>query len=180
MLAVSVRTLALLVVGFGLKLAVTPLGRPLAVSVTLLLKPLSGVMAMDSVLLLAPWVTETLGAEAASEKLATAFTVRAMVVEAVNVPEVPVMVTVTGPPAVAVLVAVSVTTLELVAGLVAKEAVTPLGRPLAASVTAPANPPSPVMVSVSVLVLPWARVTLGAVGESVNPVPVPETVTMAL
>jgi len=72
------------------------------------------------------------------------------VVEAVSVPEVPLIVTVTGPPAVAVLLTVSESTLELVAGLVAKEAVTPLGNPDAASVTLPVNPPMPVTVMVSV------------------------------
>lgn len=85
-----------------------------------------------------------------SEKLGVVLTVRAIVVEAVSVPEVPLIVTVTGPPAVAVLLTVSESTLELVAGLVAKEAVTPLGNPDAASVTLPVNPPMPVTVMVSV------------------------------
>jgi len=57
------------------------------------------------------------------------------VVDAVRVPEVPVIVTVAAP-MVAVLLAVSVSTLEPVVGLVAKAAVTPEGRPEAASVYA--------------------------------------------
>jgi hypothetical protein len=76
-----------------------------------------------------------------------------MVVDAVNVPDVPLMVTVTGP-VVAVALAVSVTTLELVAGLVPNASVTPLGSPVAASVTAPVNPPAPVTVMVLVLLFP--------------------------
>jgi hypothetical protein len=44
-LAVSVRVLVE-VVGFGLNEAVTPLGNPVAVSVTLPLKPFAGVMVM--------------------------------------------------------------------------------------------------------------------------------------
>ena len=44
-------------------------------------------------------------------------------------------------PVVAVLLAVSVSTLVPVVGLVPNAAVTPLGKPLAASVTAPVNPP---------------------------------------
>ena len=64
-------------------------------------------------------------------------TVRAMVVVADSVPDVPVIVTVEGPVA-AVLLAVRVSTLLPVVGFVPNEAVTPLGRPDAAkSVTLP-------------------------------------------
>ena len=63
---------------------------------------------------------------------------RLTVVVAVKLPEVPVMVTVVGPPVVAVPLAVSVSVLLLV-GLVVlvglKAAVTPLGRPEAARLT---------------------------------------------
>jgi hypothetical protein len=74
-------------------------------------------------------------------------------VVAVTDPEVPVMVTVEVP-AVAVALAVNVTTLEAVVGLGANVAVTPLGRADAASVTLPVNPPTSVTVMVSVAVLP--------------------------
>ena len=78
-------------------------------------------------------------------KVGSPVTVRAMVVVALRRPEVPEMVTVTGPPTVAVLLAVSVSTLEPVVGLVAKAAVTPSGRGAgAARVTLPVNPPAPV------------------------------------
>jgi len=76
-----------------------------------------------------------------------------MVVVAVVLPEVPLMVTVAAP-VVAVLLAVSVSTLLPVVGLVPKAAVTPLGRPYAASVTLPVNPPVSVTVMVSVALLP--------------------------
>jgi len=58
----------------------------------------------------------------------TEFTVRAMVVLFVKLPEVPVMVTVAAP-AVAVLLAVSVKVLVGSGRLGLKEAVTPLGKP---------------------------------------------------
>jgi hypothetical protein len=73
--------------------------------------------------------------------------VKATVVLAVRLPEVPLMVTVAAPMA-AVLLAVIVSTLVPVVGLVAKAAVTPLGSPVAASVTLPLNPFWPVTVMV--------------------------------
>ena len=76
-------------------------------------------------------------------------TVKAMVVLAVRLPEVPLMVTVAAPVA-AVLLAVRVSTLLPVVGLVAKAALTPLGRPEAARVTLPANPFRPVTAMVDV------------------------------
>ena len=78
-------------------------------------------------------------------------TVRTMVVVAVRVPEVPVIVTVEVP-TVAVALAVNVITLVPVVGLVPKVAVTPAGRPVAAKVTLPVNPPTSVTVMVSVAV----------------------------
>jgi hypothetical protein len=60
-------------------------------------------------------------------------------VSAARLPDVPLMVTVAGP-AVAVALAVSVTTLVVVAGLVANVAVTPVGNPEAVKVTLPVNP----------------------------------------
>ena len=64
------------------------------------------------------------------------------------------IVTVTGPPTVAVLAAVSVSTLDPAAGFVPNEPVTPLGSPLAESVTLPVNPFAAVTVIVSVLLPP--------------------------
>jgi hypothetical protein len=82
-----------------------------------------------------------------------AFTVRVIVVVAVTDPDVPVTVTVNAP-VVAVLLAVNVSTLLVVVGLVPNEAVTPLGKPDAARVTLPVNPPVSVTVIVSVALLP--------------------------
>jgi len=58
LLAVNVRTLVL-VVDVGLKAAVTPLGRPLAVSATLPVKPPEGVTVIVDVPF-EPWVTDKL------------------------------------------------------------------------------------------------------------------------
>jgi hypothetical protein len=87
-------------------------------------------------------------------KVGDAFTVSAKVADAVNEPEVPVIVTVAGPPTAAVPVAVSVRTLDPVAGFVPNDAVTPLGKPLVERVTTPVNPLAGFTVTVSVLLLP--------------------------
>lgn len=152
-LAVSVSTLVL-VVGLVPNAAVTPLGRPDAASVTLPVKLPTSVTVMVSVPLL-PWVTDSEEAEGASVKpeVADEATVSEMVVVAVVLPEVPLMVTVDAP-VVAVALAVKVSTLVPVVGLVPNAAVTPPGRPDAARVTLPVNPPVSVTVMVSVAVLP--------------------------
>jgi len=139
----------------GLKEAVTPLGSPVAVKATLPVNPPVSVTVTVSVPL-APCFTETVAGEEVRLKPATgkALTVSAMVVLAVVVPEVPVTVTVTGPPAVAVLLAVSVSTLEVADEVGLKDAVTPLGRPVATKDTAPVNPPASVTEMVSVALLP--------------------------
>jgi hypothetical protein len=133
-----------------------------AVNVTLPVNPSEGVTVIVLVPLF-PCVTFKLVGEAASVKpgIGAAFTVRAMVVDAVKVHgrpqveiELPLIVTVTGPPVVAVPLAVSVSTLEPVAGLVPNAAVTPAGSPVVARVTAPANPPTSVNVMVSVALDP--------------------------
>lgn len=69
LLAVSVRVLELVAVGFGLKLAVTPLGNPLAVRLTPPVKPFAGVIVIVSVLSLAPWAMDSVLSEAAMVKL---------------------------------------------------------------------------------------------------------------
>src|ERR1039458_10737810 len=90
-----------------------------------------------------------------------------MVVVAVRVPEVPGMVTVAAP-AVAVLLAVSVSTLELVDEAGLNEAVTPLGSPVAVNDTLPVNGLTSVTVMVSVAVLPWVTARVVAEGLSVK------------
>lgn len=167
LLAVSVNTLEP-VVGLVPNEAVTPLGRPEAASVTLPVNPPTSVTEIVSVALV-PCVTDKVGAEALSAKpgLVAALTVSAIVVLAVVDPDIPVMVTVAEPVA-ALLLAASVNTLEPVVGLVPNDAVTPLGRPEAASVTLPVNPPASVTVIVSVALVPCVRETLVADGASVK------------
>jgi len=148
--------------------AVTPLGRPEALSVVAELNPPVLVTVIVLVPLL-PWVTVSEAGEALTLKFGVAveLTVRASVVVAVRLPEVPVMVTVEDP-VVAVALAVSVSTLVPVVGFVPNAAVTPLGRPDAASVTLPVNPPTSVTVMVLVPLLPCVTVTLLGESESVK------------
>lgn len=149
--AVSVSTLVF-AVGLVAKAAVTPLGRPEAASFTLPLNPPAPVTERLLVPLL-PLLIDNDAGEAVSVKLGGTLTVRLTVVDAAKLPEVPVMVTVAAP-VVAALLAVRVSTLVLAVGLVAKAAVTPLGRPVAASLTLPVNPPAPVSEMVLVPLLP--------------------------
>ena len=72
---------------------------------------------------------------------------------AVRRPEVPVTITVAVPDG-AALLAVIVSTLEAVVGFVPNDAVTPVGKPEAARVMLPLNPPMSVAVIVSVALLP--------------------------
>jgi hypothetical protein len=135
--AASVNTLLFPVVLLGLKLAVTPVGSPLALSVTALVK-LVRVMLIVLVPLV-PRLTVRLEGLGASAKFGVAvwLTVSAIVVVRVRPPPVPVIVTVTGPPSVAVLEAASVSVLLLPVVLLGlKVAVTPVGKPLALNVTA--------------------------------------------
>jgi hypothetical protein len=163
--AVSVRVEVALpfaggVTGLVENVAVTPLGRPLALSVVAESNP--PVLVTVIVLVpLAPCVTVTEAGEALTLKFGDAaeFTVSATVVFAVRLPDVPVMVTV-AVPVVAVLLAVRVKVLVEVVGLVLKAAVTPLGKPDAARVTLPVNPPRSVTVIVLVPLPPCVTVTL--------------------
>lgn len=146
-LAVSVNVLVALplaagVTGFALNDAVTPVGRPDAASVTALANAFCDVIVIV-LLPLAPCVTVTLVGDALAVKfgVATALTVSAIVVVADSEPDVPLIVTV-AVPVVAAELAVRLSTLDPVVGLVPNAAVTPLGKPDAANVTAPENPPA--------------------------------------
>ncbi len=93
----------------------------------------------------------------------------ATVVVAVRAPEVPVIVTVVGPPVAVEPLAVSVRVLVAAVGFGLNPAVTPLGRPDAVRLTLPVNPPT----SVTVMVLvppapPGAIVTLLGEAPSVK------------
>jgi len=138
----------------GLNAAVTPLGVPEAESETLPVNGLTSVIVMVT-LQLPPWGSVQVVGEDAIVKLPVdETTVPVTVVVAVVVPEVPVMVSGNGPTA-AVALAVHVSTLVVVAGLVPSVQVTPEGRPAEReSVTLPVNPPTSVIVIVSVVVLP--------------------------
>jgi hypothetical protein len=150
-LAVSVKTLVPVVL-VGLNDAVTPVGRvEVTVKATLPAKPFVG---LTVIVLVPPGVTpcamlKVLGA-AESVKFGGAVTVRAIVVVCVRLPDVPVMVTVVGPLAVAAPLAVSVKTLVPVVLVGLKDAVTPVGR---VEVTARATLPVKPLVGVTVMVL---------------------------
>jgi len=103
-------------------------------------------------------------------KLGSAVMVNAMLVFALNVPEVPVMVTVTGAEVtVDEVAAVRVSTWVPATEPGAKEAVTPLGRPLAARETVPEKPATSAGVIVIVPLPPWATDTVIGVAERVKP-----------
>jgi len=143
-LAVSVKVLGEpLATLVGLKAAETPLGKPEAARLALPVNPLSAVSEIELVPPAPPCVIVTLAGEAASVKLGDAeeFTVSETVVMAVKLPCVPVIVTV-AVPIVAVELAVSVKVLgEPLATLVGlKAAVTPVGKPEAASEALPVKP----------------------------------------
>lgn len=148
--------------GLGLKVVVTPLGRPEAEKVTLPLKPFAGVMVMVLVPLV-PCTRLKLAGEAEMVKLGDAVTVRLTVVVCEMLPDVPVMVTV-AVPSEAVALAVRVKVLVLVAGFGLKLAVTPVGKPDAARVTFPLNPLDGVMVMVLVPLVPCT--TLKVLGDA--------------
>ena len=156
------------VTGLGEKPAVTPVGNPEAESVVAELKPfwLATVMVLVPVL---PWLIDSVEGDAVTVKFGVpaAFTVSETVVVAVRLPDVPVIVTV-AVPVVAVALAVRVSVLVEVVGFGLNAAVTPLGRPEAARVTLPLNPPRSVTVMVLVPLPPCAMVTLLGEAESVK------------
>ena len=145
----------------GLKLAVTPVGKPEADSDTAELKPPVSEVEMVEVAE-PPWVTDTLDGEALNVKsgAAWAFTVRATVVVWVVPPPLAVTVTLDVPVA-AVLLAVKVSVelpfpgAAIDVGL--KVAVTPAGKPDAASVIAELNPPVAAVEIVVLALLPCVR-----------------------
>src|SRR5262245_6015140 len=167
--AVRFRMLLPPVVDGGVKVAVTPAGNPLALSATLPVNPPVRVIVIVLVPL-APRVIVTLGGAAESVKLgvATSFTVRPTVVERLRPPPLPLIVTVAAP-SVAVLEAARVRVLlpPVVDGG-AKVAVTPVGNPLALSVTLSVNPPVRVIAIVLVPLPPRLIVRDGGAADSVK------------
>jgi hypothetical protein len=98
--------------------------------------------------------------DAESVKLGGAVTVSETAVEAVKLPDVPVTVTGTLFPIAAVLLAVSMRMLDVVAGFVLNDAITPLGNPEADKVTPLLKPFCGITVIVLVPDAPWTMLTL--------------------
>jgi len=154
-------------VGVGLKLAVTPLGKPAAVKATLPVNPPVRVIVILLVPL-APWLMVRLAGLADNEKsaVATGFTVKAIATVWLRLPLVPVTVTVAAPVA-ALLDAARVSVVLLpVVGVGLKLAVTPAGKPLAVNPTLPVNPPVRVIVIVLVPLAPWPIVRLPGLADN--------------
>lgn len=136
--AVKVTTLLFVAVLAGLKLAVTPVGRPAMVSATVPVKPFNALMAMVLATFV-PGAIFRLAGVGETVKPGAAATVTAIVALLAAVPRVPVTVTVEVPGAAfAAAVKVSALVRAAVAGLNA--AVTPVGRPATESATVPLNP----------------------------------------
>ncbi len=135
--AVNVAVLVVLVEA-ALNEAVTPAGKPEAVSATALVKPVLGVTVMVLVPA-APCATLNVEVEAVSEKAAGGATVKVTGTVELSEPDLPVTVTVAAPvAALALAVKVNVLVLPVLAGL--NDAVTPAGSPEAVRATAPVNP----------------------------------------
>lgn len=151
----------------GAKLAVTPAGSPLTDKATADLNPATGAAETVTVVEL-PAVTVALVAPGVSVKPGAA-TVKAIGVLRVSPPPLPVIVTVELPATAPVdAVKVAVTGALAVAAEEENCTLTPVGVPLADSVTGALNPPCGVIVSVALLELPGATETLETLGVSVK------------
>lgn len=164
--------------GFEVQAAVTPVGSPEAAKVT---EPLNGLTSatLIAVMLLEPVAIDSVAAEGVSVKLPAAeeaVTVSAMVVDAVSVPEVPVIVMLLVAAA-AALDTVNISPLVPVVGLASSAAVTPVGSPETARVTAPVNPLTSSTLMVSLPVAFWVIDRVAAEAQSVKLPPPVVTVT---
>jgi hypothetical protein len=149
----------------GLNEAVTPFGSPVAVRITLLPNPLSGV-TVTVLVPLAPGVKLTLVGEAARLKFGTT-TDKLIVAVLFTVPATPVTVTVAvAAAAVPVATNVSVLPVAVLAGL--KLAVTPFGRVDKVKLTLLLKPFCPVTVSVLEPLLPLVKVSVLGEAAKVN------------
>jgi hypothetical protein len=148
------------------KEAVTPAGSPEADSVTLPAKPLSGFTEI-ALAPFPPWTMRKVGGASASVKSDGPVTVTVMVTADVRLPEAPVTLNEdTFAAAANVAVSVSVLVAVVLAGL--KDAVTPVGKPVALKATVPLKASFGVIVTVAVPWLPAATFTLET-EESVKP-----------
>lgn len=151
----------------AVKLAVTPVGRPVAANVTGALKFAALRMLMVTLALVLPLMTLRALADEVRVKLGVG-TVTVMVVEAVSEPDVPVMVT-ECEPGVAVAPAVSDTVLDVLLLVGLKDAVTPVGRPVAEKPTELEKPFSDATLILEVAALPPIGVeTVVVAAESVK------------
>jgi hypothetical protein len=157
--AVKVRVLVPAVEA-GLNTAVTPVGKPLALKVTLLANPPLGV-TVTVLVPVAPCFTVAFVADRAKFGVATGVTFKLMTAVCVRPRAVlvPVMVTLTVPVA-AVPEAVNVSVLVAVVEAGLKAAVTPVGKTPTLSPTLPLNPPVGVTVIVLAPVPPCCTVAL--------------------
>jgi len=151
LVAARVSTLVPVVLA-GEKEALTPLGRPDAVKLTVPLKPNSGVTVIVLEALAACWKLKLAG-DAERAKFGGALTVRAIRVVLVRLPDVPEIVRTTDP-VVAVLLAVSVNVLVLEVVLGTKAAVTPDGKPETLKLALPEKFPIVEIVIVLVALAP--------------------------
>jgi hypothetical protein len=154
------------VVEDGLNVAVTPLGNPLALKATLPVNPPARVMVIV-LTPLAPGLTIRLDGFADKVK-SCALTVRVNVVVRVNPPPPPVIVTFVVPVAAVLDTAINIEMTETDPGGDSKEAVTPLGNPLAFNATTLSNPPMRVIVTVAPLLAPRLMVKLDGFTDSVK------------
>jgi len=163
--AAALNVTVLRVADAGLNVAVTPNGTPVAERATVPLNPFCG----TTVIVLAPLApgrTLRLAGDAVIAKLGGPATVKLMAAVLRRLPDVPVIVTVEVPSTAEVLaVSVSVPALVMLAAL--KDAITPVGRPDAARVTAPLKAFCGVMVTVLAPVDPRKTVTFAGVAEIV-------------
>ena len=162
-LADSVRTLVVFVLA-GLKDAVTPVANPDALNATVPVNPFSGVIVIVLVPL-APCLMLSVVAEDLIVKFGGVFTLRLILTRFVRLPETPVTVT-TDVPTTAVEPAVRVNTLVPLVLVGLKDAVTPVGIPVAVNATVPAKP----LVGFTVIVLTEEapRLMLRVLGDAVS------------
>lgn len=164
LVALSVRVLVVAVEP-GLKVPVTPDGRPLTARLTDPLNPLSATVMVLAPL--PPGLTLRLEGAAESVKPGGVVIVSVTVVLTTVAPEVPETVTVAFPMA-AFAAAVNVSALLWLLERALKDAVTPVGSPDAARVTVPLKPVCGVIVMVLVPVAPSATLTLAGDADSVK------------
>lgn len=167
LLAVNVSVLVL-VPGFGLKAAVTPLRSPLAEKVTLPVNPPDGVMVIVDVPFADRLMVRLVGdADRVKLPVTAAVTVSETVAVCVMPPPVPVTVIVYVPAVVVAataMVMVEVPEPGAAMGVGLKLTVTPVGWPAAVNAMAESKPPATLVVIVDVPLLP--RTTETAVGEA--------------